>query len=90
MHSHLAWRFGDKTVLFKKTRSGSELVLETTLLQLRQVADDMNHYCGFGRNLGNAINNTLQEVPIFPVSAFPWPGKPSLPLTLGYAPVSDA
>jgi hypothetical protein len=86
MHSHVAWRFGDKTVLFKKTRSGSELVLETTLAQLRQVADDMNNYCGFGRNLGNAINNTLQQVPIYPVSAFPWPTKPPLPLKLEYSP----
>jgi hypothetical protein len=90
MHSHVAWRFGDKTVLFKRARSGSDLVLETTLAQLRQVADEMNVFCGFGRNLGNAINNTLEEVPVYPVSVFKWPAKPALPLKLEYTALSNA
>jgi hypothetical protein len=88
MHSHLAWRFGDQTVLFKRSRSGGDLALSTTLDHLRQVADDMNTYCVYGRQLGNAINNTLDEVPIFPVSAYQWPNKPALPLKLNYTPYS--
>jgi hypothetical protein len=89
MHSHMAWRFGDKTVLFKKSKSGSDLYLSIPLAQLRQVADEMDVYCTYGRMLGNAINNTLGDVPVFPVAAYPWPKKPSLPVALKYEPVPD-
>ena len=66
MHSHMAWRFGEeKTVLFKKSRTGNNSYLSIPLAQLKQVADEMNAYCTYGRVLGNAINNTLEEVPIF-------------------------
>ena len=49
----------------------------------------MNAYCTYGRMLGNAINNTAEEVPIFPVTAFPWPKKPTLPFELKYEPFPD-
>ena len=86
MHSQVAWRFGERTVLFKKSRSGGDLSLSTTLADLRRVADEMDDYCTYGRQLGNAINNTLGEVPIVPVAVYPWPTKPPLPLKLSYAP----
>ena len=59
MHSHMAWRFGDETVLFKKSRSGADYYLSISLAQLKQVADEMDAYCTYGRMLGNAINNTF-------------------------------
>jgi hypothetical protein len=73
MHSRVAWRFGDQTVLFKKSRSGDDLTLSTTLEELRQVADEMNCYCTYGRQLANAINNASGVIPVFPASAYPWP-----------------
>jgi hypothetical protein len=89
MHSHLAWRFGEETVLFKKSRSGNDLYLSIPLAQLRQIADEMNVYCTYGRMLGNAINNTKGDVPVFPLTAYPWPKKPDLPVALKYEPVPD-
>lgn len=89
MHSHLAWRFGDETMLFKKSRAGNDLYLSIPLAQLRQVADEMNAYRNYGRMLANAINNTKGDVPIFPVTAYPWPKKPDLPLKLKYLPVPE-
>jgi hypothetical protein len=74
----MAWRFGDKTVLFKKSRSGGDLYLSIPLPQLRQVADEMDVYCTYGRMLG---------APIFPGTASPRPKKPSLPVPLKYEPV---
>ena len=75
MHSHMVPRFGDKTVLSKKSKSGSYLYLSIPLAQLRRVADEMNAYCNYGRMLRNALN---------PVTAYPWPKKPSLPVALKY------
>jgi hypothetical protein len=86
MHSHVVWRFGERTVLFKKSRSGGDLSLSTTLAELRRVADEMNVFCTYGRQLGNAINNTLTDPPVFPVTAYPWPTKPPLPSKLNFAP----
>jgi hypothetical protein len=89
MHSHLAWKFGTETVLFKKSRSGNDLYLSIPLAQLRQVADEMDVYCIYGERLGNAINNTMRPVPVFPVTAMPWPKKPDLPAALKYGSVPD-
>jgi hypothetical protein len=90
MHSHMAWRFGEeKTVLFKKSRSGNDLYLSIPLAQLEQVADEMNLYCTYGRMLGNAINHTSVRVPIFLATAFPWPKKIGLPIELKYEPVPE-
>ena len=76
-------------MLFKKSRTGNDSYLSIPLAQLKQVADEMNAYCTYGRMLGNAINNTSEEVPIFPVTAFPWPKKPTLPFELKYEPFPD-
>jgi hypothetical protein len=89
MHSHMAWRFGEETVLFKKSRTGNDSYLSIPLAQLRQVADEMNAYCTYGTMLGNAINNTSKKVPVFPVTTFPWPKKIGLPVELKYEPVPD-
>jgi hypothetical protein len=79
MHSGMAWRFGDKrVVMYKRSRPGSLLALSTTLAELRQVADEMNFYCVYGRKLDNAISN--------PATAFPLPKKkPDLPVKLEYS-----
>jgi hypothetical protein len=83
MHSHMPGRFGKETVLFKKSRSGkSDFYLSIPLAQLKQVAEEMQAYCTYGRMLGNAINNTSEQVPI-------WPKKPGLPVALKYEPVPD-
>jgi hypothetical protein len=85
LHSELAWIEAKETVLFKMTKKGSTDMAVPSLGELRQVADDMNTYCNYGRQLGNAINNTKAEIPVFPVSAFPWPSKPPLPRNIPYS-----
>ena len=75
-------------MLFKKSRSGTTCILDP-LAELRQVADEMDVYCTYGRRLGNAINNTLGDVPVFPVTVHPWPKKPDLPVALKYESVPD-
>jgi hypothetical protein len=46
----------------------------------------MNAFCTYGRQLGNAINNTLTDPPIVPVTVYPWPTKPLLPRKLNFTP----
>jgi hypothetical protein len=85
-HSAIAWIIADKTILFKTTKQGTTHMAAPTLTELRLVADDMNTYSEYGRQLGNAINNRLWQPPVFPPSAFPWPDRPALPRSLDYSP----
>jgi hypothetical protein len=88
MHAHMPGRFGKETILFKKSRSGNDLYLSSSLAQLRQIAEEMQAYCTYGRMLANAINNTSGEVPVFPETAYPWPKKIGLPVLLKGEPYS--
>jgi hypothetical protein len=83
MHSNFAWH--TQPVLFKTTKQGLTQIAVPTLAELRQIADDIHAYCGYGRQLGNAINNKKFTPPIFPDAAFPWPDKPALPRELQYS-----
>lgn len=87
MHSGLAWAGGtDHNYFYKTTKQGQTVGAAPTLKQLREVADDIVRYVEYGRMLGNAITNScFEEVPIFPVSAFPWPDKPSAPTQLAFS-----
>lgn len=85
VHSNVAWTGTESIVLFRTTKQGLTQGAVPTLGELRAVADDMHTYVSYGRMLGNAINNARSDPPIFPVSAFPWPGKPALPRKLQYS-----
>jgi hypothetical protein len=85
MHSNVAWTGNDRTVLFKTSRQGNTHGTTHTLDELRHIADDMNTYCEYGRWLGNAINITLSDPPVFLPSAFPLPDKPPLPSKVNYS-----
>jgi hypothetical protein len=77
MHSNLAWTGGEHTVLYKTSKDNGRTVMAVPKpSELRRVADDINAFILFGRQLGNAINNASSEVPIFPEFAFPWPNDP--------------
>jgi hypothetical protein len=85
MHSNLTW--APVPILFKTTKKGTVHMASPSASELRQVADDMNAFTNYGRDLGNAINARKSGVgPILPVSAFPLPNKPSLPRELQYSP----
>jgi hypothetical protein len=86
MHSILAWTDEDTMILFKTTRQGHTHMAAPSPTELRRVADDMNSFIIYGRQLSNAINNTLGEIPIFPVAAYSWPELPPLPYRLEYSP----
>ena len=74
MHSNIAWVGGEHTILVKISKAGNTEIAVPTLSKLRQVADNMNAYTLFGRQLVNAIQNTSSGVAIFP--AFPFPDEP--------------
>ncbi|MGO8908232.1 MAG: hypothetical protein ACLQDM_02725 [Bradyrhizobium sp.] len=82
MHSNLAWTGDEHTVLFKTTKQGNTMIAVPRPSELRRIADDINEFILYGRQLANAINNTSEEVPIFP--AFPWPNKPRKPVALKF------
>jgi hypothetical protein len=88
MHSVLAWTAGEHTILYKTSRQGKTIVAVPMLSELRCVADDMEAFINYGRQLGNAINNSSFEIPIFPNtpgSAFAWPNKPREPIPLKFS-----
>ena len=95
LHSEMMWsdisgivpmKPTHKTVLYKTTKGGNVVGIGLTLVELRQIADEIHTYCNYGRQLGNAIGNESSDPPTFPVAAFPWPDKPSLPRSLEYKP----
>jgi hypothetical protein len=86
MHSNLAWTASEHTVLFKTSKRGNTVMAVPRLNELQQVADDMEAFISFGRQLANAINNESSAIPIFPKSAFPWPNKPATPSALVFTP----
>lgn len=83
MHSNLAWS-ADATLFFQTTKQGRTEMANPTLAELRNVAEDINTFVLYGRNLGNAINAASAVAPI-PANAFPWPEKPTLPEPLDYS-----
>jgi hypothetical protein len=85
MHSNLAWTGGEHTVLYKTSKQdGRTIMAVPKLSELRRVADDMNAFILFGRQLANAINNACSEVPIFPEFVFRWPHEPPMPSALDF------
>jgi hypothetical protein len=79
----------DKSVFFKASNSGRIIATALTLEELRRLADDINAFCEYGRQLGNAINSAKFNGSTFPASFFPWPNKPSLPRDLKQGYTSD-
>lgn len=87
MHSNLAWTGDEHTILFKTSKQGNTMIAAPKLSELRRIADDLNAFILFGRQLANAINNASTEPPIFPNtagSAFAWPDKPREPIPLKF------
>ena len=87
MHSNLAWTGGEHTILFKITKQGNTVIAVPKLGELRRIADDMNAFVLYGRQLANAINNESFEIPVFsnsPGSAFASPDKPRKPVALNF------
>jgi hypothetical protein len=84
MHSNIAWTGDENIVLFKAMREGNTTIAVPTLSELRRIADDMNEFVLFGRQLDNAINNTSSDIPLFPINVFPWPPKPREPFVLKF------
>jgi hypothetical protein len=87
MHSNLAWTDDEHTVLFKTSKQGTTLMAVPKLSELRRIADDMNRFIIYGRQLANAINNASSEILIFPNSpgsAFAWPHEPPMPSALSF------
>ena len=85
VHSNLAWTGANqKTVLYKTSKNGNVTASAQTAEQLRACADEINTYCVFGRQLGNAIGNSSTSPPAFPASAFPLPDKCPLPRPLEF------
>lgn len=87
IHSNVATlTSSDETVLYKTSKQGNTIMAVPKLAELQLVADDMNLYTQFGRQLGNAINGSLAGTVLFSngTSPFPWPDKPPLPHTLTY------
>ena len=85
MPSNIAWTGDQHNVLFKTMREGNTTVAVPKLSELRRIADDMNEFILFGRQLANAINNESSEIPLFPINVFPWPDKPREPFTLEFS-----
>jgi hypothetical protein len=82
-HSNLMWGESySTTVAFRTTKQGKILGVGLKLAELRQVADDIHNYTGFGRTLGNAINVHRENPP--QLAAFPWPNRPAPPRKLEY------
>lgn len=84
-HSDIAWSSSNAEVaLYKISKNGNEIMAVAELGHLHRVADDMNTYAVYGRQLANAINNHASETPIFDVGSLSWPDKPLPPHTLDY------
>lgn len=84
MHSGVAWAsLTEKTVLYKTSKQGRVLMSSISLTELQRIADAMNDFAIYGRNVGNAVNNRRTGQPIFP---FPWPDKPALPQSMDHSP----
>jgi hypothetical protein len=86
MHSNFTW--APVPILYKTTKKGTVQIAAPSFSELRQIADDMNAFTRYGRQLANAINNQKidADIPKFPASAFPLPDKPPLPRRLDYSP----
>jgi hypothetical protein len=67
----MAWIISDHTVLLKTTKKGETHAAVPKLEELRQIADDINVFSEYGRQLVNAINLAFKFAPVSPVSAFP-------------------
>jgi hypothetical protein len=77
----------DAIILYKATNQGNTVLCNPTLAELRQVADDMHAFYGYGMALSNAINMNLGDPPmatLLSAAPLPWPDKPSSPRILNY------
>jgi hypothetical protein len=83
MHSNIFTLSTDEIILFKNSNSGKGITCNPTLAELRQVADDMHTFFGYGLALSNAINWNLIAPKPHP-SPLPWPDKPTSPNRLNY------
>lgn len=72
------------TVLYKTSKQGNTIMAAPKLTELQAVADDMNVYVHYGRQLANAINNDINGIPIFALGEFSLPHKPHEPHKLDY------
>jgi len=86
MHSNIMVGSERAILLYKTDRSGKTTATNPTLKELRQVADDMHTYTGFGMWMSNMINADILGIKPEPGDRWhaAWPDKPPLPIPLEY------
>jgi hypothetical protein len=80
MHSNV-FLTDDAIILYKTTNSGKTLSCNPTLTELRQFADDIHAFTGYGLALSNAINFNFLASGI----SLLWPDAPPSPNRLHYS-----
>jgi hypothetical protein len=84
VHSNMVEAWQNKTAIYSVSRQGNTSVIQSSLEQVRQVADDLNEYFDFGHKLSNYIATNIHhaalEEGMFAISLIPT--LPPLPVHL--------
>jgi hypothetical protein len=88
VHSNMVEAWQNKTAIYSVSRQGKTNVIQSSLEQVRQVADDLHQYFEFGHILSNYIATNIHhaalEEGMFAISQIPT--LPALPVHLDPAP----
>jgi hypothetical protein len=84
MHSVLVQGGDEKANLYRTSRKGEPVMLQASLAQIRQIADDLVTYFNFGLALANGIATEIWKADrqAGMLAFHGWPDKPSLPKPL--------
>ena len=84
VHSNMVEAWQNRTAIYSISRQGNTSVIQSSLEEIRQVADDLNEYFDFGHKLSNYIATNIHhaalEEGMFAISQIP--ALPPLPAHL--------
>jgi len=82
IHSNVIRGTNNKAAIYSLTRQGTTNMFQSTLEEIRQVADDLNSYFDFGLQLANVIAIEIHHVARAAgmVAFREWPKLPPMPL----------